>query len=412
MSGIETIELQCGMALVVERIAGVRSLGLTWFLPVGTARDPDDRIGASAMWEELLCRGAGSLDSRAQADAFDRLGVSRDADAETFGHMISATMLGSRLTDALPLIIDMGLRPRMDADAVEPARDLCIQAIESLADDPQERAMKLLREKHAPAPINRSSLGTIEGLEAVTADQLLPMWRERALPKGAVLALAGDVDARKAAAQLNALLAGWTGAASEVTWGKSTTRGYHHEPDQTNQAHIAIAWDAPSENEPGCWPERVANSVLSGGMSGRLFTEVREKRALCYSVYASYGADAKYGRGLAYVGTTPQRAQESLDVLMAELNRINTPAGKVTQAEFDRAVVGMKSRLVMSGESTSARAGALARDWRKIGRARTLAEMAQQVDAVTLGQVNDYLGRRSLGEVTIVTVGPDALKTK
>jgi predicted Zn-dependent peptidase len=412
MSGIQTITLDCGLTLVAERIAGVRSLGLTWFLPAGTARDPDDRIGLSAMWEELLCRGAGTLDSRAQADGFDRLGVSRDADAETFGHVITATMLGSRLPDALPLIIDMGLRPRMDADAVEPARDLCLQAIDSLADDPQERVMKLLREKHAPSPINRSGLGTVEGIEAVTAEELLPRWRERALPGGGVIALAGDVDAAKAATQLNSLLKGWTGAATEVTWGKSSTRGYHHEPDETNQAHIAIAWDAPSENDLGCWPERVANSVLSGGMSGRLFTEVREKRALCYSVYASYGADAKYGRGVAYVGTTPQRAQESHDVLMAELNRINTPAGRVTKAEFDRAVVGMKSRLVMSGESSSARAGALARDWRKIGRARTLTEMARQVDAVTLDQVNDYLSTRTLGEITIATIGPEALKVK
>src|SRR5690606_595426 len=99
---------------------------------------------------------------------------------------------------------------------------------------------------------------------------------------------------------------------------------------------------------------------------------------------SSYAADARYGRGLAYVGTTPQRAQESLDVLRAELERVNTPEGRVDESEFARAVVGMKSRLVMSGESTSARASALVRDWRKLGRARTLAEMARAVDAVTL----------------------------
>src|SRR5690606_35606878 len=97
MSAIEIDRLECGAMLLVERIAGVRSLGLSWFLPAGTARDPADRIGMSAMWSELLNRGAGELDSRAQADAFDRLGVSRDERAETFGHVISATMLGARL---------------------------------------------------------------------------------------------------------------------------------------------------------------------------------------------------------------------------------------------------------------------------------------------------------------------------
>lgn len=410
MSAIEMVRLECGAMLLVERIAGVRSLGLSWFLPAGTARDPADRIGMSAMWSELLNRGAGELDSRAQADAFDRLGVSRDVRAETFGHVISATMLGARLGEALPLIVDMALRPRMDAESVEPARDLCLQAIDSLADDPQERVMILLREKHAPAPINRSSLGTVEGLEAIRAEELAPAWKERALPVGSAIGLAGDVDAQAAADLLNRLLSGWTGQASEVTWGRSETRGYHFEKDETNQAHIALAWDAPSENDPAAWPERVVNAVLSGGMSGRLFSEVREKRGLCYSVYSSYAADARYGRGLAYVGTTPQRAQESLDVLRAELERVNTPEGRVDESEFARAVVGMKSRLVMSGESTSARASALVRDWRKLGRARTLAEMARAVDAVTLDDVNDHLSRRSLGEVTIVSVGPEALR--
>ncbi len=409
MNHIHSLTLDCGLTLLVEPIPGVRSLGLSWLLPAGTARDPDHRIGLSAMWAELLSRGAADLDSRAQADAFDRLGVSRACEPETFAHVISASLLGSRLDDALPLIVDMALRPRMDEDAVEPARDLCLQALDSLDDDPQEQVMKLLRDFHAPPPINRSTLGEPAGLEAITPDELLPAWKHRAVPVGSALALAGDVDPTHAATLLNPLLNGWTGQAAPVTWNPPTTRGYHHHPDKTNQAHIALAWDAPCERDPACWPERIVSSVLSGGMSSRLFSEVREKRALCYSVYASYAADAHYGRGLAYVGTTPQRAQESLEVLAAELHRINTPAGRVTPQEFQRAVVGMKSRLVLSGESSSARAAALVRDWRKLGRARSLSELADQVDAVTLDQVNQHLASRSLGQTTIITLGPDPL---
>ena len=187
-------------------------------------------------------------------------------------------------------------------------------------------------------------------------------------------------------------------------------RAYHHEQDETNQVHIALAYDAPAESDPDCWPERVTTAILSGGMSCRLFTEVREKRSLCYSVYASYAGSQKYGRATAYVGTTPERAQESLDVLTDQLERINTPEGKVTQSEFDRAVVGLKSRLVMSGESTSARAGALARDHFKLGKARTLADLTAELEAITLDKLNDYLSRRSLGTTTISTLGPAALK--
>jgi predicted Zn-dependent peptidase len=411
MPPIVTRTLDCGMPLIVERIEGVRSCGVTWLLAAGSARDPADRLGLSAMCAELIVRGAGPLDSRAQADAFDRLGASRGTGVETFHLALTATLLGARLNDTMPLLADMVLRPRMDADAMEPTRDLCIQSIESLKDDPSERLMTLLKGWHAPPPINRSPLGTIEGVSAVREAELLPAWRERMKPRSSILALAGDVDAPTIADRLNHLLKGWQGEAPALSWGAASTRGYHHEPDQTNQVHIAIAYDSPAERDPGCWEERIATAVLSGGMSGRLFTEVREKRGLCYSVHASYLADAQYGRTTAYVGTTPDKAQQSLDVLMEELRRIRTPAGRVTAAEFQRAVIGMKSRLVMSGESTGARSSALARDWWKLGRARSLDDLARTIDAVTLDQVNDHLSRRGLGEMTIATIGPAELKT-
>jgi predicted Zn-dependent peptidase len=146
-------------------------------------------------------------------------------------------------------------------------------------------------------------------------------------------------------------------------------------------------------------------------MSGRLFSEVREKRGLCYSVSAGYRPDRDYGVVTAYVGTTPERAQESLDVLIAELHRISTPEGRVTEEEFKRAKVGMKSGLVFSGESTGSRAVSLAADQRKLGRPRSLDELAQQVDAVTLDQLNAYLARRAIGAATIQTLGPRDLKS-
>jgi predicted Zn-dependent peptidase len=126
-------------------------------------------------------------------------------------------------------------------------------------------------------------------------------------------------------------------------------------------------------------------------------------------VSASYTGNRDFGRALAYVGTTPERAQESLDVLLAELRRINTPEGKVTREEFDRAVTGFKSSLVFSGESTAARASALARDQFRLGRPRSLEELAAAIDAVTLEQVNDYLSTRSLGTLTVQTLGPAPL---
>ncbi len=414
---ITTRALSCGMPLVCEVLSGVRSAGVCWMLPCGPAQDPPGLDGLSAMWNEMLPRGAGSRSSREFADALDALGVGRSVAAGTFALAIGATMLGTRLDAALPMLVDMVLRPRMDEQGIEPARDLCLQAIESLKDDPRERAVLGARARHLPDPINRSGLGSPAGLQAITRDDLVGRWKGVARPGGSVLGVAGAIDPAAVASRLEALLEGWTGRAVEPATAGSPVRGYAHETDQSNQVQIIVMHDAPVDGPErdgvesrDALLERVVTAVLSGGMSGRLFTEVREKRGLCYAVQAGYRGDRTYGTVSAYVGTTPERAQESLDVLLAELDRINTPAGRVTPEEFQRALVGFKSGLVFSGESTSARASALAGDTRRLGRARSLGEIADRLDSITLDEVNAYLARRTLGTLTIQTLGPAALR--
>jgi predicted Zn-dependent peptidase len=155
--------------------------------------------------------------------------------------------------------------------------------------------------------------------------------------------------------------------------------------------------------------ERLAVGVLSGGTSGRLFTEVRQKRALCYSVGASYRGGKEHGMVSLYAGTTPERAQETVDVCLAEIHRLREGA---TASELDRAANRLKAHLVMAGESTAARAAAIASDQFRIGRPRSLQEFAAAVDAVTLDALNDYLARRDFGEFTVASIGPVELAAR
>lgn len=413
MDPISTRILNCGMTLIVEPSSSVRSAGLTWLVPAGSACDPEERQGISAMWSELLLRGAGLLESRPQTDAFDRLGASRSTGTSVYFMRLGATMLGDQILDVLPLLSDMVLRPRFDQSAIDPARDLALQALESLADDPRERAAIAARLRHRPRPINRSGMGTAQGIKDLDRQQICDDWFERVRPQRSVLTVAGAVDPDAITSKLDQLLKGWEGTTPEIQPDMDAPRGYAHETDDTNQVQIILLHDAPAERDKDCVLESVVISVLSGGMAGRLFTEVREKRGLCYAVSAGYATARDYGGVFAYVGTTPERAQESLDVLVNELIRINgnqAQGGGITQDEFQRAIVGIKSSLIFSGESTSARAAALASDHNKIGYARSLAERTAQIDAVTFDQVNEYLAGRSLGTLTIQTLGPTALK--
>lgn len=406
---IRTLTLACGMTLVVESMPNVRSVGLSWLIPAGAARDPENRIGRAAMWAELMLRGAGSRSSREHADALDALGVNRSSDVGSRCLTLSASLLGDRLHEALPLLADAVMRPRFDPEAIEPARDLCLQAIDALDDDPSEKASLACRQRHVPPPFNRSTMGERDGIGALTRDELADSWRREVVPGGSILAVAGHADADAIAATLDALLAGWSGSAADPRSTGAPPRGYAHAHDDTQQVQIILMHDAPPLGSPDHEPERLVNAVLSGGMSSRLFTEVRERRALCYAVSAGYSADRDRGTVTAYVGSRPDTAQQALDVLRAELARIADPQGVPTAEELVRAVTGLKSRLVFSGESTGARAAALATDMLHLGRPRTLAERAAAIDAVTPAGLRDYLARRTLGTCTIQTLGPSPL---
>jgi predicted Zn-dependent peptidase len=185
---------------------------------------------------------------------------------------------------------------------------------------------------------------------------------------------------------------------------------YHFEKSRSEQTHIGIAWPSVSQTHADYYTARVASEILGGGTSGRLFTEVREKRGLCYNVGSGYGAVKGQGNVMAYAGTSNERAQQTLDCLMAEIHRLDESG--VTDEEVSRAKVGLAANTVMQEESTSSRAASLAHDYFFHGRIRTLAEIKQGITAVTAAGVNRYLRRRPAGPFTVVIVGPKELKVR
>ncbi len=406
MSQLHTRQFANGVTLVAESIPGVQSLALKIMTGGGVGAEPAAQSGIAPLLAEMLCRGAGDLDAKAHSDALDLLGVQRGSGVDSLHLRVSATMIHHQLPAAWPLLCDMLRRPRLEADALEPARDLALQDLDALEDEPQQKTFIELRQKHYPAPFNRSPLGTRAALEALTIKDLQAYWQQAVRPGDCIVGVAGKFDFSQLCDLVEAQLGDWQGAATPLAMGSAPTPSYHHLKAESTQVHIGIAYDAVPETDERSILQRTAAAVLSGGMSGRLFTEVREKRGLCYSVYASYAANRQFGVMLSYAGTTVARAQETLDVLAGELRRLS--AG-IEEAEFQRAIVGMKSRLVMQGESTAARAGAIASDQYTFGRPRPLEELIALVDGVTLERADDFVRQQPAGAMSIVTIGPQPL---
>jgi predicted Zn-dependent peptidase len=407
MTQIIQHRLANGMWLVAEPMPSAQSLAMTMLLPAGVAHEPADHQGVAALLAEMMCRGAAGLDARAHSDALDALGVQRGTSVEVHHLRLGATMLSAKLNQALPLLLDMVLRPQLAPATLEPSRDLALQSLSALEDEPQHKVLIELRRRHYPQPFGRSTLGLKEHLTDITLAQVRAYQEQCFVPAGAVLGFAGRFDESDLLALVEKLTAAWTGRRDTPADQDPAPRRYLHQDASSTQVHIGLAYDAPPETHPDAILQKAAVAVLSGGMSGRLFTQVREKRGLCYSVFARYGGDQYRGTVFGYAGTTAPRAQETYDVMSAELRRL---ADGIEPAELERAVVGMKSGIVMQGESTSARAASIAADQFVRGHPRTLDQLAAEADAITLDDLQAYVRTHPPGPMTVVSIGPSALK--
>ena len=395
-----------GLVLVAERMGHVRSAAVNVLVPAGYAHDPAGRLGVATILSELLARGAGDRDSRQLSLALDGLGVDWDVAPGPLNMRVWGSTLGRNVPATLEIFADILRRPHLPEAELDPAKDLALQDLQGLEDSPQEQVLVELHRRYYPSPLNQDARGRAEDIEALTIDAVKAQYRRHVRPNGAILAVAGDIEWESLKGQVERLFGDWpAGEGVAVKPGPpAPTSG--HIGKETQQTQVALAYPSVPVAHADYYPAQAAVGVLSAGMSSRLFTEVREKRGLCYSVSAWHEAFKDRGSMLAYVGSAAHQAQEALDVLVGELRRL---ADGVTDDEVDRVKAKLKAGQIMKGESTGARAAAIAADWYHLGRVRSFDEIRAAIDGLTPTAVADYAARYPARDLTVVTLGPTAL---
>jgi predicted Zn-dependent peptidase len=315
--------------------------------------------------------------------------------------------LASNLPAALRIYGDVVLRPHLPADQFEATRAGVAQSLRALEDEPRQKIFLELRRRCYDAPWGLPTEGTLEELEALTAEAVCAHYERCFRPDDAILGVAGHVDFDEVRDVVSEVFGNWPRKPEpEFATGPHGPQHDHIHHDST-QTHIGIAYDAVPYKSPEYYAGWAAVSVLSGGMSSRLFTEVREKQGLCYAIGASLSSLRDEARVVCYAGTTTERAQETLDRTLKELVRLGDG---IEGAELERCQARSKSALVMQQESTTARSGSIARDWFHLGRVRTLNEVRDSIDALTVDIVLDYVHKHPARDFTILTVGPQPLE--
>jgi predicted Zn-dependent peptidase len=396
-----------GMTLVAERMTGVQSAAMALLLPAGAATDPDGLCGSATVLSDLVLRGAGSRDSKELINQLDGLGLQRSSGAGVYHTHFSCSAVAAKVIEALPTYADIARRPKFPKSGFDAARDLALQALAGIDDEPRQKLLIALRERHFPGPLGRNPMGRKEDLESLTLRDCRDEHARRYCAGGAILAIAGNIDFETVKREAEKCFGDFEGVSAPPDQAKPSGANHHFEAQQSEQTHIGIAYPSVSEADPEYYTMCMAIEVLGGGMSGRLFTEVREKRGLVYNVSAAYSGLKGLGAILCYAGTSNDRAQATLECVLGELHRLS--AG-VNSAELERARIGLKAATIMQAESTGGRASGIAYDYFLRGRIRTLDEIKAKIDEVTLDRVNSYLKEHTPGPFTVVIVGPKDLK--
>ena len=392
-----------GMVLLGEPMAGVESVAFDFMLPAGAARLPEGVCGAANIIADWIFRGAGSRDSRALGDALDGLGLHRGDSVGSSHLVVGAALESSNLAESLALYADALLDPHLSDEQFAPARQLAIEGVLALADEPRQQVMLELRERFYPSPLGRSTMGEIQPLEQLTAEKTRQVFGTSFDLSQTIFSVAGKYDFDAVCKQVENVFGRRQGLTqSDLAIGTRAGQ-YTHIPNDGAQVHIGLMTDAVKFTDDDYYSARVATSVLSGGMSARLFTEVREKRGLCYAIGARYHSLKEAAGIMCYAGTTPEKAQETLDVIVAEFRRL---AEGISPEELERAKVGLKSALIMQSESSGSRAGAIGGDYYMLGRVRSLEEIKEKIEAASVEAILEFLERHPFGDFTVVTIGP------
>lgn len=404
---IHTHRFDNGLVLLAEPMDWLESAAFTILVPAGCVHEPRERSGLSGFTCEMALRGAGPRDSRQFINDLDCIGLERSESVGEAHTRFGGATVAANLPDALSIFADLLRRPHFPADQLEAGRQVMFQDLRAVEDEPGQKVMLRLRQHHYPDPWGRPSQGEATAIEATSIDDIRDYFRQAYHPEGTILGVAGQINWESLKDTVGNLLADWGPGENLAFVESAQASAYTHLPYDSNQTHIGIAYKSVPYRSKDYFPAWGAVGILSGGTSARLFTEVRERRGLCYSVYATHHTLLDRGGVFCYAGTSAERAQETLDVTLSELQRL---AEGVEEDELNRLKARIKSALIMQQESSSARSGSIARDWYHLGRPRSLAEINQLIDSLTAGRINAYLKENPPRDFTIVTLGRNELE--
>ncbi|MEI8080904.1 MAG: pitrilysin family protein [Actinomycetes bacterium] len=404
-----------GLRVVSELVPAARSASVGFWVGVGSRDESAKSAGASHFLEHLLFKGT---DRRSPFDisaAIESVGGDINAFTTAECTCFHARVLADDLPLAIDVLADMIINSKVTAEDVDLERGVVLEELAMYEDDFADVAQQSFSARaYGSSPLATPVIGTSQSLRAMPRSTVWRHYRSNYRPCDVVIAAAGAVDHKRLVTEVRKATGGWMGDPAALPTATRAARARAHRQRAvvgtavikrtTEQAHVVIGVPGLARTDDRRWPLAVLDVALGGGMSSRLFQEVREKRSLVYTVQTFRSMQSDAGLFGVYVGTAPDKAELTMQVVRSVL--ADVAANGISEAEMTRAKGHLRGASVMKSEDPDSRMSRLGEAELLSGNLLSLDDVIAKIDAVTNDDVAS-IARDLLGaEQTIAVVGP------
>jgi predicted Zn-dependent peptidase len=422
MSIIDKTYLKNGLTVVTEEMPDALSTTIGVWVRNGSRFESKKERGISHFIEHMLFKGTEKRSPLDIAGELECVGGVLNAFTGREYTCYYAKVLNKDLPLATDLLADIVINSTFDKVELDRERLVILQEISMVDDTPDD----IIHDEFAASmwrghPLGSPVLGTEKTVGAFTRDDLVEFYRSRYYPENMLITVAGGVKTRSVLRLLKKAFAGGIGDGEEVKrvlTKPASMKGVKLIRKPLEQAHLCMGMPVSSQTHPDRYKLYVLNTMLGGGMSSRLFQEIREKRGLAYSVYSYLSLVSDAGSLVIYAGTSAKDFKKVVNLVLKELKAF--ASGGITTKEFSRAKEQLKGGMLLGLETSDSRMMKLARDEMYYGRYVPVKEVVAEIDKLTLRTVKSLAARvLRPGDMTLVAIGkltrrqlPTTFKTK
>ena len=384
---VEITTLANGLTVVSHPMPHIETVAIGIWVKAGARDELPEENGIAHFLEHMAFKGTKRRTAQGIAEEIENVGGEINAATGMETTTYYARVMKEDWKLALDILADIFTESTLDEDEMERERDVILQEIAASKDQPDDLVFDLSQAaSFGDHPLGRSILGPASLIETMTRDQMAA-WRDRNYwASRIVVCAAGNIDHQALAKETEKLFGHMQRGVAPQRQSPIFAAGSSIEQKPLDQTHIVLGFAAPHYKDPRIYQLQVLSSVLGGGMSSRLFQEVREKRGLCYSVF-SYGTSYEdVGQLGVYAATSPDHTPELIDVTA---DVMLSTAQAISEKELARAKAQLKTSLVMNLESASSRADQIARQYLAFGEVPRVSHLVKRIEAVEAENVRE-----------------------